>query len=116
MLKIFSSRNTRSALVVSLLTLSLFALSAAGVKAQSVAQPNFTDGQSFLRETGETVKKSPETPGDNVPAKKKPETTEEKLNALEQMLERQNERLDQLQQTIAEQQETIRLLAGKVNG
>ena len=55
MLQIFSSRNTRSALVVSLLTLSLFASSAAGVKAQSVAQPNFTDGQSLLRETGEVL-------------------------------------------------------------
>jgi hypothetical protein len=46
---------------------------------------------------------------------KKPETTEEKLNALEQMLERQGQRLDQLQQTIVEQQETIRLLASKLN-
>ncbi|MEP6820649.1 MAG: putative porin, partial [bacterium] len=117
MLKTFSSHNPQSALVVPLLTLSLFALSAAGIKAQSVAQPNFTDGHSFLRETGETARKTPETrPGDNSAVSKKPETTEEKLNALEQMLERQNERLDQLQQTIAEQQETIRLLAGKVNG
>ena len=46
---------------------------------------------------------------------KKPETTEEKLGALEQMLEQQSQRLDQLQQTIAAQQETIRLLATKLN-
>jgi len=91
----------------SVLTLALLALGAAPVRAQT----NFTDGHSLLRETGETAKNAGETP----PARKKPATTEEKLNALEQMLERQNERLDQLQQNIAEQQETIRLLAGKVN-
>jgi len=96
----------------SVLTLALLALGAAPVRAQT----NFADGHSLLRETGETVKKTSETrSGDNSAVSKKPVTTEEKLNALEQMLERQNERLDQLQQTIAEQQETIRLLAGKVN-
>jgi hypothetical protein len=47
---------------------------------------------------------------------KKPETTEEKLSALEQMLLEQGQRLNKLQQTIAEQQETIRLLASKLNG
>ena len=113
MLKIFSSHDIRPTLVFSLLTLLLLALSAAGVRAQT----NFADGHSLLRETSETVKKPTETrPGDNPPVNKKPATTEEKLNALEQMLERQSERLDQLQQTIAEQQETIRLLTGKVNG
>ena len=117
MLQIFGSHNTRSPLVVSLLTLSLFALSATGVRAQSVAQTNFTYGHSFLRDTSETGKKTTAyRPGENLPVNKKPETTEERLNALEEMLERQNERLDQLQQTIAEQQETIRLLAGKLGG
>ena len=46
---------------------------------------------------------------------KKPETTEEKLSLLEVMLEKQNQRLDQMQQTISEQQEVIRLLVGKLN-
>ena len=117
MSQLFRLHNPNSPFVVSLLALSLFALSAAGVRAQSVAQPNFTGEHSFLRDTRETGKKTTETrPGENPPVNKKPETTEEKLSALEQMLERQNERLDQLQQTIAEQQETIRLLAGKLSG
>lgn len=56
------------------------------------------------------------TPADVPPNEevKKPLTTEEKLNALQQLLERQSQRLDQLQRTVEEQQELIRLLAGKV--
>ena len=106
MSQIFRLHNSKSRFVVSLLVLSVFALSAAGVRAQSVARPNFGGGHSFLRDTRETGKKTTGTrPGENPPVNKKPETTEEKLSALEQMLERQNERLDQLQQTIAEQQD-----------
>ena len=109
MLTQISSGNARSAFVVSLLILFLFSLSADAASAQSVSS---SGGHSFLRDSGETVKKkAAPSPGD-----KKPETTEEKLNTLEQMLEKQNERLNQLQQTIAEQQETIRLLVGKVSG
>ncbi len=48
-------------------------------------------------------------------ADKKPETTAEKLSALELLLERQGQQLDQLQRTVAEQQELIRLLAGQLN-
>ncbi len=48
-------------------------------------------------------------------AGKKSTSTDERLNALEQALETQNAKLDQLQKIIAEQQQTIRLLAGKLN-
>jgi uncharacterized coiled-coil protein SlyX len=115
MLMIFASHNNRSRFVTALLASSLFALGAAGAKAQSVAQANAGSGHGFLREVstiGDTEKKaSKPSAGD-----KKPETTEEKLDALEQMVEQQNQRLNQLQQTITEQQETIRLLASRMSG
>jgi hypothetical protein len=96
------------------LVFSLIALSARGVKAQSVAvaRSNSAEGQSLPLEASETAKEAAKT----VPNVKKPVTTEEKLDALAQMVEQQNERLNQLQQTISEQQETIRLLVGKANG
>ncbi|MEP6568380.1 MAG: putative porin [Acidobacteriota bacterium] len=107
---IFSSHSTRSLFLLSLLAPFLF--SATATHAQNMAPANSGEGHSFLRETSETEKKK----GEASPGDKKPETTEEKLDALAQLLEQQNERLNQMQQTIAEQQETIRLLAGKVNG
>ena len=110
MLKTIISHNRRY-FVVAQFVLLLFALSAAGIRAQGVAQANFGDGHSSLREVGEDGKK-PET----VPGAKKTSTTEEKLDALTQMLEQQNERLNQMQQTISEQQETIRLLMGRATG
>jgi hypothetical protein len=96
-----------------MLVFSLFALGATGVKAQSVAvaQSNSAEDHSLPLEASETAKKAPKT----VPNVKKPSTTEEKLDALAQIVEQQNERLNQLQQTISEQQETIRLLVGKAN-
>jgi hypothetical protein len=112
MLKTFSPHNNRSHLVGFMLVFSLFALSAAGVKAQIVAQSNSGEGHSLPREASETAKKAPDT----VANVKKPATTEEKLDALAHMVEEQNERLNQLQKTISEQQETIRLLAGRANG
>src|SRR5258707_572468 len=113
MLKTFSPRNGRPYLMGFMLAFSLFALSADGVKAQSVAiaGSNSAEGHSLPLEASETAKKAPKT----VPNVKKPLTTEEKLDALAQMVEQQNERLNQLQQTISEQQETIRLLVGKAN-
>jgi hypothetical protein len=105
--------HSRSLSVVILLGLSLFFLGAAGVHAQVIAalNPDKVDGRpgghSAVREPTETKASTPD---------KKPETTEEKLSALEQMLLEQGQRLNQLQQTIAEQQETIRLLASKLNG
>lgn len=98
----------KHALVVSIFAVALAAMSARGVCAQSVAQSNSGDGPG----RGSELTK---VPAESSAHEKKPETTEEKLNALEQMLERQGQRLDQLQQTIVEQQETIRLLASKLN-
>jgi hypothetical protein len=111
MLTTITPNNRRSLFVVSLLALSLFGLSARAVTAQALIKSNLT-GHSFLLEKTETAKKAAVTPS----GEKKPETTEEKLNALEEMLAQQNERLNRLQQTISEQQETIRLLVGKVSG
>lgn len=98
----------RSTPIISLLVLVLFGINAHGVFAQTVVQSASRDGLSLASEPSKIVIESPA-------ASKKPETTEEKLNALEQMLERQSHRLDQMQQTIAAQQETIRLLAGRLN-
>jgi len=108
MLKTLSPQNSRPYLMGFMLVFSLFALGATGVKAQSVAvaRSNSAEGHSLPLEASETAKKAPKT----VPNVKKPVTTEEKLDALAQMVEQQNERLNQLQQTISEQQETIRLL------
>src|SRR2546425_10913089 len=101
--------NTRKySLIISVLVLVLLVTNGHGVFAQSVAQSTSVDLPVLA---SEPLKTTTESPAGN----KKPETTEEKLNALEQMLERQSQRLDQLQQTIVEQQETIRLLASKLN-
>ncbi len=62
---------------------------------------------SAVKTTGSSTAKSS---GD-----KKPATTEDKINALEQLLERQSQRLDELQRTVNDQQELIRLLAGKMS-
>jgi hypothetical protein len=93
------------------MALTLIGSGARTVTAQALVKPNST-GHSFLLEKTETAKK-PAVPASG---EKKPATTEEKLNALEEMLAQQNERLNQLQQTISEQQETIRLLVSKVSG
>jgi hypothetical protein len=89
----------------------LFALGAAPANAQGAIQSNSADGHGILREASET-RKAP----DAVPNTRKPATTEEKLDALTQMVEQQTERLNQLQQTISDQQETIRLLLGRASG
>lgn len=102
--------HSRRLSAVALFAVSLFIAGGTQVRAQAVAglnPDNDNRGHSVVRE-------SPEEKG-ATPAKK-PETTEEKLSALEQMLLEQGQRLNQLQQTIAEQQETIRLLASKLNG
>ena len=102
------SDTGKRALAVSIFAVALFVVSAIGVCAQNVAQSDSGDGPA---RGSELMKLTAESSAHE----KKPETTEEKLNALEQMLERQGQRLNQLQQTIAEQQETIRLLASKLN-
>jgi len=100
------SRNYRY--MIPFFALVLLAVSASGVLAQSVAQSTSGDVAVGANEASKTT-------GEPSATNKKPETTEEKLNALEQMLERQSQRLDQLQKIITEQQETIRMLATKVN-
>ena len=99
-----------------LFAISIFFLSAASIRAQVVAaalKPGDGDGEdrghsAVVRDSADAKEKGGAAP------ERKPETTEEKLSALEQMLLEQGQRLNQLQQTIAEQQETIRLLAGKL--
>jgi uncharacterized coiled-coil protein SlyX len=93
---------------ISILAFSFFAMIATDVRAQSVAPTNAAERQVVV---GEPSNKTPESPS----AVKKAHTTEEKLSALENMLEQQNQRLNQLQETIAKQQETIRLLATKLS-
>jgi len=110
MLKTLSPRSSSCQAGI-MLIISLFAFTAGGVKAQSVTQSNSAEGHSLLREASENAKRTSDTP-----AVKKPATTEEKLDALAHLVEQQNERLNQLQQTINEQQETIRVLLGKANG
>ncbi len=78
------------------------------VRAQEVAKRDYAN-------RFEVAVDSPKKTAEPAPAVK-PETTETKITALEQMLVEQSQRLDRLQQTIAEQQETIRLLAAKLNG
>jgi uncharacterized coiled-coil protein SlyX len=87
-----------------LLAVSLFVLGAVNVQAQALAPSSL----------GEGVPSQPSARIDSAAAKK-PETTEEKLSALEQMLLEQSQRLNQMQKTIAEQQETIQLLVSKLN-
>ncbi len=63
--------------------------------------------------------RSPIATKDVEPSPKKPATIpatiEEKLSALQQLLEQQSLRMNQLQQTVEQQQETIRLLALQLN-
>ena len=99
--------NSKRCFPVSLLCFSLLAVCATPICAQDVTKRASTN--RYI--AADTSKKTAEPAGE-----KKPETTDEKISTLEQMLLEQSQRLDRLQQTIAEQQETIRLLATKLNG
>lgn len=95
--------NSRHVFTLAFFATLLLALSVPG-QGQQFTQPN-----AEVSSPPETIRKdSPDAPV------KKPSTTEEKLNALEQLIERQSQRLDELQRTVSEQQELIRLLAGKL--
>jgi septal ring factor EnvC (AmiA/AmiB activator) len=75
-----------------------------------VSSGRLSDDKPFgLEPSAATDKKTESSAGE------KSNSTEERLNALEQALEAQNAKLDELQKTIAEQKQTIRLLAGKLN-
>lgn len=100
--------NNQRRFLISFLCISLLALGAIDGHAQEVAKG---DDTNRFEVPIDPLKKTPETA-----PKTKPETTDIRIEALEQMLADQSQRLDRLQLTIAEQQETIRLLAGKLNG
>jgi hypothetical protein len=108
---------TRSnTLIFSFLTLVLLGINGHGVFAQSVARSESNDRLTAAGASAEAAAIEPsKTIAELAVGHKKPETTEEKLSALEQILERQSRRLDHMQQTIADQQETIRLLATRLN-
>jgi len=80
--------------------------------AQGIVQSSFDNTQPARSGTNPSGRKN----AASSTAGEKPTSTAERLNALEQALEQQNAKLDQLQKIIVEQQQTIRLLAGKLNG
>lgn len=82
------------------LLLALVAICATSTRAQSVAQ---------LASVRDEAASEPDA------TRKKPMTTEDKISALEQLLERQTRRLDQLQQAVSDQQATIRLLISRLS-
>jgi hypothetical protein len=95
--------NIAKAFVLALVAWSFFALSVAEIRAQNIAQSSSGDRPTAAVEVArKAVEPSPP---------KRPETVEEKLSALHQLLEQQSLQLNQLRQTVEQQQETIRLLA-----
>lgn len=106
MLMRFCAQRSQSLAVLLLAVSVLLVLGAISAQAQVQAPSNLGDGHSAMRDLPRRTEPAPE---------KKPETTEEKLSTLEQMLLEQAQRLNQLQQTIAEQNETIQMLASKLN-
>jgi hypothetical protein len=101
------SPNYNIRLLISFFCISLFAIGAVEARAQKVARKHSANRfEVAINVRKKTTELAPEI---------KPETAEAKINTLEQMLVEQSQRLDRLQQTISEQQETIRLLAAKVN-
>ena len=99
--------NIAKAFVLALVAWSFFALSVAEIRAQSITQSSSGDRPTAaVKLATRTVEPSPP---------KRPETVEEKLSALHQLLEQQSLQLNQLRQTVEQQQETIRLLALHLN-
>ncbi|MEO7971587.1 MAG: hypothetical protein ABI698_09840, partial [bacterium] len=94
-------------MLISLCCVSLFAIGASDVRAQRVAKRQAAN-------RFEVAVNSSNKPTEPAPVVK-PESADARINTLEQMLVEQSQRLDRLQQTISEQQETIRLLAARVN-
>ena len=78
--------------------------------AQGIVRSGFEVTQPARSETDVSARK--DSPASTVSAKST--STEDRLNALEQALERQNEKLDQLQKIIVDQQQTIHALASKL--
>jgi putative porin len=80
--------------------------------AQGIVQPGFEVTQPARSETNASASRN--SPA--YPIGEKSASTEERLNTLEQALQQQNEKLDQLQKVIVEQQQTIYALASKLGG
>jgi hypothetical protein len=108
-----TDKNLRT-LAFSLLCSALLFLSPGihSAVAQGIVRSGFEDGQPARFETNPSARKN--SPASTV--SEKSTSTEERLNALEQALERQNEKLDQLQKIIVDQQQTIHALASKLGG
>lgn len=101
------SPNNKIRLLTALICFSPFAIGAVEVRAQKVARKHSANRfEVAVNSSKKTAEPAPEL---------KAETADAKINTLEQMLVEQSQRLDRLQQTISEQQETIRLLAAKLN-
>jgi len=98
--------NAKRHFLILLLSVLLFAIGVVEVRAQKVARKHAANRFEVATVSAKTSEPVPEV---------KPETTDAKINTLEQMLVEQSQRLDRLQQTMAEQQETIRLLTAKLN-
>jgi hypothetical protein len=94
-------------LLITFSCVSLLAIGAVETRAQKVTRRH--PANRFAAAVN-PLKKAEETAADI-----KPESSDAKIETLEQMLVEQSQRLDRLQETIAEQQEMIRLLAAKVN-
>lgn len=92
---------------VSLPSFLLLAIAVVNVSAQEIAKKSYASRvEVAVDSSSKKAEPAPET---------RTETTEAKVTALEQMLIEQSQRLDRLQQTIVDQQETIRLLAARLN-
>ena len=103
---LIKSGSTKARAALIMLLAGLFsAVSVVVVRAQPTESPAAIDGPEVANNAA---------PKDTDFAAKKPLTVEEKLSLLQQLIEQQNARLNQLEQTVEQQQETIRLLALQV--
>lgn len=105
-----TSSRSRHLLMLAFVAPFVLMTNVSSIRSQQLTRPKSSESSvaSDVENVNVAVNEKPR-------ADKKPETTEEKLSALELLLERQGQQLDQLQRTVAEQQELIRLLAGKIN-
>lgn len=109
MLMNFGSRTAKT-FRIAFFTGCLSVIAVVGTHAQTVARSTTVDGPDVSTSIAtKDVEPSPKKPA-TIPA-----TIEEKLSALQQLLEHQGRQLNQLQETVEHQQETIRLLALQVS-
>src|ERR1044071_6996186 len=106
-MRLIGSPNNIRNLFPFALVATLILISAAEPRAQEVPKTDYANRVEV------SVASSRKTT-DPAPALK-PETTDARISALEQLLLEQSQRLDRLQQTISEKQQTIPLLAARLN-